>query len=496
VTGVKGQSGKASIATHYLRYLNANLFLALAGFISFPVMTRKLELREYGIFGYYETLILIITAILKLGFQESIKRFFPEICRDRPESDRFRFYASLLLAPFGLSLVLSLVIISAVFILHQIFPFEHFQYLIIVLILGEVAVMTSLVENTMRAREFSGLLSMVKVISRYFQVGLIIFIIYYVSATAMGVYAARIITEVFALVWLLAWAWRHCDIRIRSFDSGLFGQGVAFGVPLVFSEISMILLAFVDLLMLRYFLGSFDSVGIYKIGYSLAMYISLFLQTSLYAAFVPVANRIYESEGVGPLLLLKQSMVRALTYICLAVIFGLFIVGGDLLVLISGQAHVASIPIFKWIGLNYALQPLFMVLAYGLILRKKTKIISYIVIIATLVNILLNLLLIPRYGIMGSVWATLISYGLMSGLQIIMCPADLKSSSGMSVLLVPVILFLPMVGIVIGTDLFGLDHPAARLFVMGLLTVALYFIPAWYIDARLRQGIRSLLGQT
>ena len=51
--------------------------------------------------------------------------------------------------------------------------------------------------------------------------------------------------------------------------------------------------------------------------------------------------------------------------------------------------------VFKWVGLNYVLQPLFMIIAYGLILRKKTRLMSAIIIISTLVNIPLNLNWIP-----------------------------------------------------------------------------------------------------
>ncbi len=114
----------------------------------------------------------------------------------------------------------------------------------------------------------------------------------------------------------------------------MFRQDAEFGFPLAFGEISMVLLAFADILMLKHFLGDISEVGVYKIGYSLAMYISMFLQTSLFAAFVPVANRVYENEGVESFQHLKQGVTRVLIYICMAVILGLYVAGGDFLVLI------------------------------------------------------------------------------------------------------------------------------------------------------------------
>ncbi len=150
--------------------------------------------------------------------------------------------------------------------------------------------------------------------------------------------------------------------------------------------------------------------------------------------------------------------------------------------------------VFKWVGLNYVLQPLFMIIAYGLILRKKTRLMSAIIIISTLVNIPLNLNWIPPlYGVIGSVWATLVSYGLMGLLQIIMCPKGLRTTFGIKTLMTPVLLILVLAGIVIGTDMFGLTSPLVRLVVMGLLTLVIFIVPAWFLDAGLRRGIRSFL---
>ncbi len=144
-----------------------------------------------------------MAAVFKFGFQESIQRFFPEICRDRPEAERSRFYTSFLFIPCALSLVVTIVLIVILYMLHQVSPFEYFSFLIIALILGEMAAIISLMENIMRAREFSGLLSLVRVISRYIRAGLVVIVIYYASKTALGVYAARSVTEFCVLIWMI-----------------------------------------------------------------------------------------------------------------------------------------------------------------------------------------------------------------------------------------------------------------------------------------------------
>ena len=68
---------KVGVGTHYLRYGSANVLVMIAGFISFPVLTRMLDNTEYGILGYYETWVMMAVALAKLGAQHAIIRFYP-----------------------------------------------------------------------------------------------------------------------------------------------------------------------------------------------------------------------------------------------------------------------------------------------------------------------------------------------------------------------------------------------------------------------------------
>jgi len=190
------------------------------------------------------------------------------------------------------------------------------------------------------------------------------------------------------MVFIFFWARSHCEFNLRAFSPPIFRESLAYGVPLVFSEISFISLAFADRLMLLPLLGnSYAKVAVYNYGYDLAMYIGDFLAYSLIPAFQPVANRIYETEGRQAALALQRQVLRGLYYAAAAIGVGLMFVGPDLLLLIAGEDKTSSGPIFKWIGINYALYPIFIIMAYGLNLAKKTRIISVIVFSAALLNI-------------------------------------------------------------------------------------------------------------
>jgi O-antigen/teichoic acid export membrane protein len=83
-------------------------------------------------------------------------------------------------------------------------------------------------------------------------------------------------------------------------------------------------------------------------------------------------------------------------------------------------------------------------------LREKTKLIPFIFGAAALTNVILNVLLIPKFDMMGAAFATLVSYVLLfillwwKGQRILKLPYDLKyigKCVGISVIFLAIILF-------------------------------------------------------
>lgn len=463
----------------------------LAGLISYPVLTRLLSREEYGIFGYFETWVVILIALLKLGTQHSIIRFFSVHC-GKGDPDRERtFYTNYVLVPAAISTVLAVLVLAGIWIYHAHNPIPEFRFLVIVFIISQIGVYASLIDNVLRARELSNISAWFAVGQRWVQLILVVGIVWLISRSAMGVYVGRLIATVLALGWILRWAQKYCSFDWRSLDTAMLRESFAFGMPLVLSEISFILLAQLDRLMLKHILGGYESVGLYVIGYGLAMYISVFMHASLFQAFVPVANRLYNTEGENAVRALKRRILTVMLYPSIAIIVGLWIIGADALVLLAGEDNRPSAPIFVWVGSYYALHPIFMAIGYGLPLAKRSKTMLAIGITATLINLGLNWIWIPRFGVMGSVYATMVSYGALAVLEFSFCPRGLKTLPRWRDLSLPLGLGAVLFAVAHFTNLFGLDSTIARLLAMAGLAVVLFFIPAIALDRRLRSFLRD-----
>jgi O-antigen/teichoic acid export membrane protein len=111
---------------------------------------------------------------------------------------------------------------------------------------------------------------------------------------------------------------------------------------------------------------------------------------------------------------------RVLTYILfVSMFFALCVasVAGDGLTLFSLRGYWAAATIIPLLGLATVLDSASRVLNVGITLKKRTIYAPVVIVIALALNIGLNFLLIPRYGIMGATIATLLSYVVFCALR-------------------------------------------------------------------------------
>jgi O-antigen/teichoic acid export membrane protein len=85
----------------------------------------------------------------------------------------------------------------------------------------------------------------------------------------------------------------------------------------------------------------------------------------------------------------------------------------EIILLLFGPAYVGAVSVLKiytWAGVIVSV---IILLQQYLIVENKTKIIMYASLFGALANIGLNLVFIPKFGIVGSAWATLASYSII-----------------------------------------------------------------------------------
>ena len=480
---------RPGIATHYLRYSISNGTVMLAGFISFPILTRLLDNTQFGILRYYETLMLVGVAICKLGAPHAIVRFYPYAGDERQMR---AFGTNMVLLPLMLSLTLWAVVALSLALWSWVGEHTYSPLMWCAMTMIPLMASVSIVQMVIRAREQSDIVMATRIVGRLLELALVLGAVILVQQSALAVFGGKIIAAVLLLAWLAQWAYRNVHAARDTLDLRAMRDGLIYGLPLMAHEIAFSLLANVDRVLIKQITGDFAMVGIYAIGYALAMQLNVFIDATLSEAFTPVVTREYETGGNDAVRALKQRVLLPMTYAVVAIIGMLIISGQDLLVALSGPDKAASGEVFIVVGVTVSTYALFAIANYGLQLKKRTMQVLLITLGAAVLNVGMNLFLIPRLGYMGAAWSTAISYGALCAAQFAICPKGLARLPDLRTAALSLACMALLLVVAQGSHLFGLQNTWARLIAAGGLFIALYALPVLALDSRLRAMLLAL----
>lgn len=481
--------GRPSVGAHYLRYSIGSVLVMLAGFVSFPILTRLLDNTQYGIMGYFNTWVLIAIALAKLGGQHAIIRFYPH---DGDPRSYEHFSTNLVVLPMVLSFALWAAVTLGLLAWQWsgLGTFSSVFWCVVLLV--PVLVMGSFVQMVARAAERSVLVMATRVLGRYLELGLVVAFVVWIERSALSVFQGRLTAGAALLAYFVYWSIRNLTFSRRQIDLAAMGTALMYGLPLMLNEFAGMLLSAFDRVLLKELTGDFAQVGIYTVGYALALHINLLMNSALWEAFVPVANRVYGTEGEAAVRELKGRMLLPIVYASVGVATMVLAIGQDAIVALAGQGKAQSGAVFVVVGTVMALYPMFDIAAYGLLLRKRSGTVLLITTGATAINIGVNFLLIPRYGYMGAAFAVVISHVALWSAYFALCPRGLLRLPDLRTLATAIGSAAVLLGVIEGTGLFGLERAWPRVFAGGGLFLALYVLPIWLLDARLRAVVPKL----
>ena len=188
-----------------------------------------------------------------------------------------------------------------------------------------------------------------------------------------------------------------------------------YAYPLLLSEYSNLLIQSGDRYVLRIF-NSVSMVGLYSFGYQIAGILQTALVTPLKQALQPIVLKQEEDPEA-----IRHFLRTGATYFYLigcaaCLLISLF--SREILMLFARkEAFRAAWIIIPIITYSYVQHGLGNFVGWGMGLMKKSFHVSGIVLVAALVNVGLNFLFIPQWGMLGAAFATMLSYIVWNGLK-------------------------------------------------------------------------------
>lgn len=202
-------------------------------------------------------------------------------------------------------------------------------------------------------------------------------------------------------------------MRGGRFDFHLQRKIASFAAPISLAFFVEYLIASSSRLQVEYFLGAHE-LGIYAVSYSIAERAVTAVFLALGVASYPLVVRAFERDGQQAARQQSLANAEVLVTVALPAWGGFIIASGHIARVLVGPAYSAQaaelMPLIGTAVFLHCIRAHYF--AYSQHLSNRTWSLMVASVPAAIINVGLNMILLPRLGLMGAVWASLIAYGV------------------------------------------------------------------------------------
>lgn len=389
-----------NISKNTLMVFFARGFNSIFGFTITIVLARHLGVEEYGKFAFVYTLISFTVLIADLGGFQVITR---ELSSGQ-EKAKSIIGSAFLLRIFISALLLLLIVLLTHFIQRDVsiriaIYIVTIPQLIFALNTIFVAVFTAnnrfgfdaLMQITSRGLEFLSILLVV-----YFKLGFI--------ALFVGIGASYLINGFLGLTIYL----KNYGLPIFQYDLKYCKYLLYESLPVAITTFLSIAILRVDIFVLKILKGSAD-IAFFNIPY-VFIYTLIIVPQSFVSVIFPILCKLGSTEERSKFIFVYEKAFKLLYIISLPISTILICLSDTILKFTYGTKFLASTNALKIMGLSIVFLFLNSLNTFTLISIKKQHLSTISTAIAFLVNLIFDLILIPKYGFLGASVATSVCY--------------------------------------------------------------------------------------
>jgi len=413
------------------------------GFLTRVIIIHNISQAEYGVFILAITILSIATTVFLFGLPTGVTRF---VAYHRGKGDVVRVKGTIVSA-LQITVVLGLVgaflmffgsgfiadlfnaplLASALKILAVALPFS--------LVTGVLVASFQGFENIRPKVWFQDIsINSLKIILIVFSILL--------SAKLVGLfwaYSGALI--IIALSFILFSVYKLRAVSIKRIT--LRKEIIIFSFPLLFVGIANLILSWTDTLMIGYFKGS-AAVGLYNGAVPLAHFIPIVLGASNMLYF-PISSFLFSKKKFLELKNVYATITKWVVVLTLPLFLVLFLFPKIILNFFFGAEYIYAALALQILVFGFFFHTLLGPNGMSLISFGKQKLVSVSLMVAAVLNIFLNVLLIPLYGIVGAALATASSYIFVNVLYSLVLYKTTKTNPFTKNYLKPLLISMPII---------------------------------------------------
>jgi len=374
-------------------YALGDIIPRLLAFISFPILTTYLTPADYGIVNYISTLSTFLLVCCFLCTNTYYLVFFYR-CENEIAQKKLLGNLSTFIIGFNVLIVLFFCLFGEYFFIFLDSNIPYYPYIIIGVLTNFFAIFSVLPSALYRLLEKPLFLTVLNISKGIISLVLTMILVIYYNYSALGVlYSTLIVNAIYAGIFLYSTR----KYIIWNFNVNQIKEILIFSLPLVPGSLAYYITTISDRVLIDKYLNLID-LGIYSTAATLALILNIF-SYGAYKAFEPF---IFKSWGSNDFLVVFEKMRNAFIYVLLLGGFSLSLFSKEFFQIMSSvKFHEAYFYVPMIIIGVYAAS---IKMLYGTIVtaKGKTKVNSLISIIGAVISIVLNITLLPKFGLISA----------------------------------------------------------------------------------------------
>ena len=368
-----------------------------------PIYTAFLDPSAYGIFGIAQVIAMMVPILFTGGIRAAALKFYYHY----EGEERRRFYGTIWV--FSVVISVTLLLIFEVFgstLLDNMFgEVAYDPYLRLALWLGVLtAAFVTIPRELFRASGRAGLYSLLQLSLFLFTTVLTLWWVVVERRGAEGALLARVVGTAAVSLTTAIYLLTYCRFKLH--PKGL-KLALVYSLPMVPHFVAHWVLASTNRIFIERY-ATLEAAGLFNLAFALANLLQLVSGAAISALMPYFGNLVTGGEQA------RGELTRSITpYVGLVVFTGLLIglYAKEAIHILTPAVYDGAIPVVPWLLLGFLAYAFYQISASQLsISAGRSSIIGITTVVAAVSNIGLNILMIPRWGMMGAAGTHALTY--------------------------------------------------------------------------------------
>ena len=406
----------------------------------FRIFVARSSVSDYGLFSLGITILSILTIFVLMGLDRGVIKFV-SFYKGKKDDDMVRSFIN---TSFKITIISSIIFAVILFLLSDILSLYFFKKpgLAIILKIFSVLlpffVISQLSLNILAAYRKIKYIMSISILG--YLLSLILFIVLIMfNIKSLGATLAYTIAFILLCIFSIFAVKTSILNKLakKKKDPNITKILLKFSSQIMFNNVIQYFIISLDTILIGYFLTSTD-VGIYSAAY-ITSSVLLLLPGVLLWIFVPTISELFAKNMHKESKEIFQQVSRWIFFTGIMVVSFVLFFSKTILISLFGNSYIGGYLTFILLSIAVLFSSMSFAESKTLEISNYQIALFYYLLISLIINLLMNIILIPKYGILGSALSALATFFVYSSLCVYKCRKELKITQQFQKYIIPTI---------------------------------------------------------